>query len=99
MGIPQERFGNRSLTRLRRVSGHLGTACVSTKPARRLPGPLAGIRVLDLSLVISGPWAAATLADQGADVIKVEPPHAPDLTRSFGPAAIPGMAAMYVTAN
>jgi crotonobetainyl-CoA:carnitine CoA-transferase CaiB-like acyl-CoA transferase len=48
-------------------------------------GPLAGIRVIDLSAVVSGPMAAGLLADQGAEVIKVEPRQG-DLTRLIGPA-------------
>ena len=50
-----------------------------------LPPPLAGIKVLDLSAVYSGPMAAALLADQGADVIKVESPGG-DICRRIGPA-------------
>jgi len=47
-------------------------------------GPLHGIRIVDLSQMLSGPWATMILADQGADVIKVEPPGKGDHTRSYG---------------
>ena len=46
-----------------------------------MPGPFAGIRILDLTSMISGPLATMTLADQGADVIKVEAPGEGDHAR------------------
>src|SRR5690606_23334613 len=49
-----------------------------------VPGPLHGFRILDLSAAISGPDGTMILADQGADVIKVEPPGQGDFTRSAG---------------
>ena len=59
--------------------------------------PLQGIRVLDLSAVLSGPMCTALLADQGADVIKVEPPQG-DLSRRIGPAK-GDLSAMFIAAN
>lgn len=50
-----------------------------------MAGPLSHIRVLELARVLAGPWAAQTLADLGASVIKVEKPGAGDDTRSYAP--------------
>lgn len=49
------------------------------------PAPLSGIKVLDLSRVLAGPWASQTLADMGAEVIKIERPKIGDDTRQWGP--------------
>jgi len=62
-----------------------------------MPGPLAGVRVLDLTTMVSGPVAAMMLADQGADVIKVESPGG-DLMRSFGTLHL-GMSASFMSCN
>ena len=63
-----------------------------------MPGPLHGFRILDLSAVISGPYGTMILADQGADVIKVEPPGRGDFTRSAGNKS-GGMSASFLNNN
>jgi crotonobetainyl-CoA:carnitine CoA-transferase CaiB-like acyl-CoA transferase len=57
----------------------------ATPDAPRMPRALEGIKVLDLSRVLAGPWAGQLLADLGADVVKVERPGAGDDTRAWGP--------------
>ena len=55
-----------------------------------MPGPLAGLRVLELARILAGPWAGQLLADLGADVIKVERTGTGDDTRAWGPPFVPG---------
>lgn len=62
-----------------------------------MSGPLSGIKIVDLSSVISGPVATVLLADQGADVIKVEPPNG-DIVRRMGMGAT-SLSPGFVTAN
>jgi glutaryl-CoA transferase len=67
-------------------------------PLDGLRGPLAGLKVLDLSRVLAGPWATMVLGDMGADVIKVESALG-DATRGWGPPFVDGTAVYYLTAN
>jgi crotonobetainyl-CoA:carnitine CoA-transferase CaiB-like acyl-CoA transferase len=64
----------------------------------RVPGPLDGVRILDCTSVVLGPWAAQQLGDLGADVIKIEPPEG-DTTRQLGPRRNRNMAAFYLGCN
>ena len=68
----------------------------AAEPARA--GPLAGVRVIDLTSVMMGPYATMILGDYGADIIKVESPEG-DVMRRAAPALHPGMGALYLQTN
>jgi formyl-CoA transferase/CoA:oxalate CoA-transferase len=61
--------------------------------------PLAGVRVLDLSRVLAGPYCGMLLADLGADVVKVERPGTGDTTRAWGPPFVEGESTYYLCVN
>jgi crotonobetainyl-CoA:carnitine CoA-transferase CaiB-like acyl-CoA transferase len=61
--------------------------------------PLAGVRIVDLSRVLAGPYATMTLADLGADVVKVEHPAGGDETRGWGPPFAGGESAYFLSVN
>jgi crotonobetainyl-CoA:carnitine CoA-transferase CaiB-like acyl-CoA transferase len=63
-----------------------------------MPGPLDGVRIIDVTQMISGPVATMLLGDQGADVIKVEPPGTGDFVRSYGGKRA-GLPPMFATTN
>ncbi len=62
-------------------------------------GPLAGVRVLDLTRVLAGPWCTQSLADLGADVLKIEAPGDGDETRGWGPPYMGELSAYFTCAN
>jgi succinate---hydroxymethylglutarate CoA-transferase len=62
-------------------------------------GPLAGIRVVDLTRILAGPLCTMMLGDMGADVIKIEPPAHGDDTRAWGPPFVAGESAYFLGVN
>ena len=63
-----------------------------------MTGPLSGVKVLDLSIALTGPYAATLLADQGAEVTKIERPGIGDIARWVG-VSVNGMSAFYLACN
>ena len=62
-------------------------------------GPLDGIRIIDITTVILGPFGTQILADMGADVIKVEAPPTGDIARNMGALRNPGMSGVFINMN
>src|ERR1700733_10596308 len=75
----------------------MGQASPRSKGAKPMPGPLHGLKVVDFSRVLAGPLCARTLADLGADVVKIEPPR-PDVSRVSFPFS-DGMSGYYAQQN
>jgi crotonobetainyl-CoA:carnitine CoA-transferase CaiB-like acyl-CoA transferase len=63
-----------------------------------MAGPLQGVKIIEMTSVVLGPWACQMLADMGAEVVKIEQPRG-DSNRTLGAANNPGMAALYLTCN
>jgi len=64
-----------------------------------MSGALEGIRVVDLTRALAGPYCTLMLADHGADVVKIEIPGGGDETRDWAPPSIKGVSAYYLSIN
>ena len=63
-----------------------------------MPGPMDGVRIVDMTIALAGPWAVGILCDQGASVVKVEPPGLGDIGRWIG-VAVGGVSALAQMVN
>src|SRR6266852_998765 len=64
-----------------------------------MPGPLHGIRVIDLTRALAGPYCTLLLGDMGADVVKIEQPGTGDETRQWGPPFLAGESSYFLSVN
>jgi len=83
---------------VRRYPEGVPTAVPDPLPTPAIAGPLSGLRVLDLTRVLAGPFCTMMLADLGADVVKIEAPAGDD-TRRWGPPWIAGESAYFTCVN
>src|SRR5258706_3602357 len=90
---------SRAISRATRAISTRRRRCAARMPGKPEAGALDGLRVLDLTRILAGPFCTQMLGDMGADVIKVEPPGAGDDTRTWGPPFVGGESAYFLSVN